>query len=273
MRSAARKYYAAYHQAMRAIVLPGLDTRFRVPSRRMVAARVKLRLLLDSPVSKAHADASYVDTLIEMFLQETLADKAFSRYRREGIVYPVAAKKIFHHRFSTTTFDPGPLVQAIKAASGPERNVLVYEYCLSRNFAGSDIGDVCSAASIEALFGQRSFATASLKFAFLLDFMNRHPNPHDPHHMWPKGPIEAVLVKNDENAALIEEAKQTFQSLRESAESSLEAESSFLNDDILFLAYRFTIMSANRRKPLRACARSSRCLSRMQIMPCWRKPL
>ncbi|TYL93427.1 hypothetical protein FXB40_21595 [Bradyrhizobium rifense] len=89
LRSAARKYYSTYYQAMRLILLPGMNSEARLLSRRLVAVRVKLRLLLDSPLSREHADSSYVDTLIEMFLQQVLAEHEFTRYRQKHITYPV----------------------------------------------------------------------------------------------------------------------------------------------------------------------------------------
>jgi hypothetical protein len=239
LRNAAGKYYATYHQAMRMIALPGLDTRFQLVSRRLVAARVKLRLLLDSSVSKERADTSYVDTLIETFLQQTLADKAFSRYRRQGVIYPPAAKKELFGKFSTTNFDPAPLEQTIRAATGPAKNLFVYEYCLSRKFADRDMKDLCSLSSIETMFGRQSFATATLKFALLLHFVNSNPNPDDYDYVMPDGAAAPVLAKNDKNTKLAEQAKQTFESLLSSVGSSLEAESSFLSDDVLFLTYKF----------------------------------
>lgn len=238
-RSAARKYYAIYHQAVRLIVVPGLDSPFHLVSRRMVAIRAKLRLLLDHPVSKEYADASYADTLIETFLQETLANRAFSNYRRQGIIYPQAAKKKFYGRSSTTVFDPDLLIQAIKRSSGPEKNIFVYEFCMSRKFMESDIKELCLPSSIEAMFGQRGFATATLKFASLLRFVNGNPNRDEYDYEFPDGAAEPVLAKSDKNAKLIGQAKQAFELLAASVGRSLEDESSFLHDDILYLTYRF----------------------------------
>jgi hypothetical protein len=238
LRGAARKYYSIYHQTLRMIVVPGLDSPFHLVSRRMVAIRAKLRLLLDHPVSKGYADASYVDSLIETFLQETLADKVFSRYRRQGIIYPQAAKKEFHSRPPTTIFDPELLIQAIKGSNGREKNLLVYELCMSQKFMGSDIQELCLPQSTEAMFGQRSFATATLKFASLLRFVNENPNRSD--FEYERGDAtEPVLAKNERNAKLIDQVRQAFEELATSAERSLEDESSFLHDDILFLTYRF----------------------------------
>jgi hypothetical protein len=251
-RGAARRYYSIYHQAMRPLVLPGLDSRFHLVSRRMVAVRAKLRLLLDRPISKQYADASYADTLIETFLQETLADKAFARYRRDGITYPKAAEKAFYGHSSTTTFDPEPLIQAIKAASGPEKKLLVYEFCMSRKFMDSDIKDVCLPSSIEIMFGKRGFATATLQFAALLHFVNGNQKQEAYDYETPDGGGEPVLAKNDKNAILIDQAKQAFESLAASASRSLEDESSFLRDDILYLTYRFYNRIGERERAIRS---------------------
>jgi hypothetical protein len=191
-------------------------------------------------LSSTYADSSFIDTLIEMFLQQTLAEPIFSPYRRGHIIYPRAATKHFAGGYSTTKFDPGPILDAIKTVDPIERRLLNYEYCLSKNLSADvDTTDICSVENIEKLFGRQNFAAATLKFKLLLDFANNNPNDRDYDYERDQTGNPTILVHNDKNANLIKSAKERFNVKLNSLRDSLEDSTFFLRDDIVYVSFRF----------------------------------
>jgi hypothetical protein len=237
LRDSARKYYAIYGEALKLILLPGLDGSWAQISRRLSVSRMKLNLILQGDLGrKPYADVSYTDTLIEMFLQQTLARPEFARYRKSKLIYTGAAQRYLNGRFSSVSFDPEPIKAAIAVASPADKAILVFEYCLAAANDKVESTGLCTVDNIEALFGRKSYAAATLKFKSLAAFINALPATYD----W-ESDAEGndVLVHNDKNQSQVKSDTAAFRVRLGSLEASLEDRTYNLRDDTLYLSFRF----------------------------------
>jgi hypothetical protein len=237
LRDSARKYYGIYGEALKLILLPGLDGSWAQISRRLSVSRMKLNFILQGDSGpKQYADVSYTDTLIEMFLQQTLARPEFARYRKSKLIYTGAAQRYPNGRFSSVSFDPEPIRAAIAIAAATDKAILVFEYCLAVANDKAESTGLCTMDNIEALFGKKSYAAATLKFKSLAAFIKALPAAYD----WQSDADgKDVLVRNDKNESQIKSDTVAFGVKLASLEASLEDRTYNLRDDTLYLSFRF----------------------------------
>jgi len=238
----ARKYYSAYSDALKDLLIPGLDDRWRSISRRQAVTGMKLRLSLGSsaaPLSREYLSASYLDTRIEMFLVQTLTEQVFRQYRRQQIIYPAAAKKRLEGRFSETHFSPDRILTVMSSATTNEQKIATFEYCIFVGRLGTDDNDRCAKAKIESLFGPRGFASAMLKYKDLVHFVRnfRTARSYDLKLDYAMG--GSVISDSAKNKELAKLDIATFETKLASLRESMDDSTYNLTDDVLYLAYRF----------------------------------
>ncbi len=239
LKSSARKYYAIYDEALKLILLPGLDSPWTQMSRRLSVAQMKLNFILqgDAPLPNQYNEVSYTDTLVEMFLEQTLADPAFARYRKAKLTYLPAAQKVFYGYYSTTQFDPEPIKAAIARAPPADKAVLTFEYCLF-NAKDEEPAAICSPENIETLFGKKSYPTAILKYKLLSAFVKKVPAVR-PKDRETSANADDTSVRHDKDEDRVKSDIATFNAMLASLEASFEDRTYNLRDDTLYLSYRF----------------------------------
>ncbi len=85
---AATRYYSAYYSALKRFVPPGMDNADFYVSRRASLARLKLHDILPSSksLSKTYREHSYLDELIEHYLEKALVSEELTYYLRSGTI-------------------------------------------------------------------------------------------------------------------------------------------------------------------------------------------